>query len=161
MNLPEYQAGHVAVTYISWRSSPVRAFVLLVIIVTVLIHIEHIISHAYAPETVLVQVADVEQEQQGEETECFADIISSLGTQDNKPLRKLGSIYDYLDADSFVVAQESGFFLLETGLQEYSEDFEIRIVCYAPDFVSVSYTIINQDNQARCGLREEGRVVVC
>ena len=125
------------------------------------VHIETIIAREYAPETLLVKVDGSELESQDDRTQCFADIISNFGTQSKKPLHELKSIYEYIDSASFVVAEESGYFVLETGLNGYSKEFEIRVVCYAPDNVSVSYKIINNDSQTRCSVQKEGKAIIC
>lgn len=125
-----------------------------------LLHIEIIIKkEAYAPENVLIQVYTSEGKIE-ENADCYADIISSQVNTKKKPLKKLENIYDFISLRTFIVSQDKGFYLLETGFADYQEDFEIRIVCYSEGLKGVSYTIINNTN-TNCEIKDNGKFLVC
>ncbi len=131
-----------------------------VIVAGMLVHIEIGFGLTYAPESVLVRMQKT-QGILGEQSQCFADIISDTVNEKKKPLKLLDSLYDYINLTSFYVSTDKGFFLLETGLVEYQDIFEIRIVCYTSNLDGVAYTIINNANQKGCDIKNSGKIVVC
>ena len=130
------------------------------IIALMLIHIEFILNKKYAPETILVRVTnDAGIPEIGDS--CFADIISEQVNVEKKPMKELDSLYDFVDAKQFHTDQgDKGYYLLESGFDNYSGEYEIRVVCYSPGFKGVSYSIINSSNQ-NCEFFEGGGFVVC
>lgn len=126
-----------------------------------LVHIELGMATQYAPESVLIQLDEEIDDTVMESSQCYADIISEQVSVTKKPLRKLESIYEYIDSASFSTTNGRGFYLLETTLKEYSGLFEIRIVCYTPDFSGVSYTVVNNTSQTRCSIKDNGKIIVC
>lgn len=130
------------------------------VVIAVLVHIEMQIATRYAPEAVLVRVYDAKGHLEVA-AQCYGDISSAESNVKKKPLRALLSIYDFLNPSSFLANTESGFHLLETGLENYQGIFEIRIVCYSENLRGVSYTIVNNENQKNCRLDGSGRILVC
>ena len=135
-------------------------YIIIAIIITFMfLHIEIIINAKYAPENVLIQVNNPQGEAE-ENAECYADIISFQVNTQKKPLKELESIYDFIAARTFKVSQERGFHLLETGFNNYQEEFEVRIVCYSQGLSGVSYTIINNSNM-NCEIKDNGKLLLC
>jgi len=124
-----------------------------------IIHIEIGFNAQYAPARALVQVYDEGVPE--ENAECFADIISDEINVEKQPLRTLESVYEVIDSASFFTPTDLGFYLLETGFTDFEGDFEIRIVCYTPEFRGVSYTIIDGSDKNDCSIQDDGRVVIC
>lgn len=111
------------------------------------------------PETVLIGV-ETPSGNPEENAECFADIISLDINLENKPLQNLESIYDFVDSSTYFASQDKGFYLLETGFENYQGEFEVKIVCYSPGFSGVSYTIVT-DKDNTCEIKEDGKFLVC
>lgn len=149
---------------INWKAvvTPplIRLLVGLTLVITIVVHVEVLVAAHYAPEAVLVQIYKTKGLLEGQAT-CYADIITPDSTIRKKPLQALENLYDYLDPRNFFVSLEKGFHVLETGLQNYAGTYEIRIVCYSENFEGVSYTIINNANQAECDVKDEGKILVC
>jgi len=112
-----------------------------------------------APESVLVRVFDRGVIQ--EDAVCYGDVFAPEQVVSKKELRALASIYDFLDSASFYTNVEKGFYMLDTGLKEYTGKFEIRIVCYTSGMRGVSYTIVDNEHRNECDIREDGKVIVC
>ena len=136
-------------------------FIILGILALMIIHIELILSKNYAPETVLVKVNTPEGLPENNAT-CFGDISSEQINIEKKPLKKLESIYDFINPDIYysISFEGGGYYLLETGFENYGENFEIRIICYSPNFSGISYTIINNTN-TNCEVKNDGKLLVC
>jgi len=130
-----------------------------ILLLLILLHIEFILGEEFAPENILIRVEDPNGEPE-ENAECFADIFSDQINAENKPLRNLESLYDFIDPASFYSPEEKGFYLLETDFNNYKGEFNIQIVCYSPGFSGVSYTIINDTNN-NCEIKKDGKLVVC
>ena len=131
------------------------------ILILMIIHIELILSKDYAPESVLIQVYNPEGLPEGNAS-CFADLISQQLNFENIPLKKLESIYDFIDPKIYysVSFEGGGYYLLETDFKNYDGEFEIKIVCYSPGFSGVSYTIINNTN-TNCEFIQGGKLLIC
>jgi len=130
------------------------ALVLVLFVVAVVIHSEIIITRQYAPETLLIRVGTV-----GEETSCLADITTNDTTY-QMPMRQIASIYEYLDSSIYTVTPETGYFVLETGLQNYSKDFMVQMKCNTTENVSILQRTFTKDNNS-CLDQEKGRFIVC
>jgi len=133
--------------------------IIFVIIAYMIIHVELIVNRQYAPESVLINVATKEGLPETN-AKCYADISSSQVNQENKELQELSTIYQVVDPTIFTGIIDKGYYLLETGFQQYTGKFEIRIVCYSPGFKGVSYTILNNTN-IPCEMKEGGKLVIC
>lgn len=127
-----------------------------------LLHLEVGFAQPVIPETILVQVLD-ERGRPETHAECFGDVRSSglLTYERRKPLRPLSSIYEVVDQSTFVANTELGFYALDLNLLIHVEDYEIRIVCYSPDYKGVSYTIISSEDQSACMLEHAGKLMIC
>ena len=130
-----------------------------IVTAALLVHGELLSMVRYAPETVLIQV--LEGNVSDENAVCYGDIVSEKNTITKKPLQGLASLYDFIDSRAFFVNTDRGFYLLETGFTKYKGTFEIRIVCYSQNLEGVSYTVINNENQNKCRIRDGGKLVVC
>ena len=133
--------------------------IIFVIIAYMIIHVELIVNRQYAPESVLINVATKEGLPETN-AKCYADISSSQVNQENKELQELSTIYQVVDPTIFTGTRDKGYYLLETGFQQYTGKFQIRIVCYSPGFKGVSYTILNNTN-IPCEMKEGGKLVIC
>jgi len=120
---------------------------LVALVVLILVHIEIIIARQYAPETLLIR-------------NCSADIATD-DTAYEKPMRQIASIYQYLDSSVFTVTPDSGYFLLETGLQDYTEDYRVRVRCYTQDNTLLANRLYTNARGQRCLVQEKGRLLVC
>lgn len=139
---------------------PIPILILAVVVVATLIHIEVGANLRQAPEVILVQVRDTKGFADSS-AQCFGDVFSSTLNIKKKPLKALVSLYDYLSPRSFFASTEKGFYVLETGLENYQGTFEIRVVCYPKDFSGVSYTIVNNKSQNNCVIENGGKALVC
>ena len=134
-------------------------FIILGILALMIIHIELILSRDYAPGIVLRKVNNPEGLPE-KNASCFADVISEQINIENKPLINLNTLYDFIDPKIFYSQEDKGFYLLETEFKNYYGEFEIRIVCYSPNFSGVSYTIINETN-SECEFVQGGKLLIC
>lgn len=127
-----------------------------------LLHLEIGFAQPSVPETILVQVLD-ERGHPETNAECFGDVRSDglLVYERRKPLRPLSSIYDVVDQETFVANVETGFYALDLNFITHVDDYEIRIVCYPPDYKGISYTIITSDNRSGCSLEQGGKLMIC
>ena len=128
-------------------------------VIFMLVHIEVILAQKIAPENILIQVKDSSGRPETNAT-CLGDISSEIINVENKPLEWLNSIYDFLDASTYYSPEEKGFYILNTGFSNYKGEYDIKIVCYSPNFSGVSYTIINNTNSL-CEVKENGKYLVC
>lgn len=134
--------------------------VVFITIVLMLIQIEIVIHRNYAPESLLIRVNAPKGLPQ-ENATCKADIVSNQINVNDKSLKGLNSIYDFVDANTWSYKNgDKGFYLLETNFSNYQGEFEIKIVCYSPGYSGVSYTVINNTNMP-CELRDNGKFLVC
>tara|TARA_Y100000310_G_scaffold289262_1_gene315542 strand:- start:148 stop:573 length:426 start_codon:yes stop_codon:yes gene_type:complete len=134
-------------------------FIVLVMIVLMVVHVEIVLNKDVAPELVLIQVLDpIGNPEEG--ASCRADIVSDLGEVEDKSLRNLDSIYDVMDSKLFSASETRGFYVLETELERYSGKYGINIVCISPGNLGVSYTVLNESSQ-NCEIKEGGKLVVC
>jgi len=131
----------------------------LILILYMIIHVEIIIHKKYAPESVLIKVRTAEGNPEIN-AKCHADIFSDQINEENKELKELSTIYEFIDIKKFILDDSKGHYLLETGFSQYDREFEIRIVCYSPSFKGVSYTIINNTHN-KCEIKEDGKLVIC
>jgi hypothetical protein len=131
------------------------------LMVLLVIHIEITLGKNYAPERLLIQVMD-DNGRAEVGAECFADIESDELNVEKKLLEALDSLSDIANAGIFYSdVGDKGFQVLETGFQDYGGEFEIRIVCYSPEFSGISYTIINNTNNDNCEFSSDGKVLLC
>jgi|AntRauTorcE11897_2_1112592.scaffolds.fasta_scaffold00738_2 hypothetical protein len=128
---------------------------LVALVVLILVHIEIIIARQYAPETLLIRIGNT-----AAGTNCSADIATD-DTAYEKPMRQIASIYQYLDSSVFTVTPDSGYFLLETGLQDYTEDYRVRVRCYTQDNTLLANRLYTNARGQRCLVQEKGRLLVC
>lgn len=133
---------------------------MIIVVLLMILHIELILRKEYAPETILIRVFDSLGEPDTN-SNCRADISSNQISIEDRKLKNLNSVYDFLDANTAQVADgDKGYYLLETGFEDYQDQFEVRIVCIASGNRGVSYTIINNTNK-NCELKDNGRFLVC
>jgi hypothetical protein len=130
-----------------------------VILLLMILHIEFIINQDTAPEDILIQVND-DKGKPEENAKCYSDITSSQINTEGKPLKELESLYDFIEVGTFSVSQDKGFHLLETGFNNYKDDFDIKVVCYSEGLRGVSYTIINNSN-INCEVKGNGKILIC
>ncbi|MAG07321.1 hypothetical protein CMI46_00720 [Candidatus Pacearchaeota archaeon] len=134
-----------------------KEFVLIVsflVVVFMLVHVEYILGQEYAPETVLMKFPD------GSDVNCEAEIISEQINVKEKPFRKLNSVYDFVDAETFYIMGAHEFYLLETGFDDYRGEFEVNVICFSSDFNRVNYKVINNTNRG-CEFKDDGKKYVC
>ena len=137
---------------------------LILIFIYLVIAIELKIKERLVPETVLVRVLKPDKNPETD-VDCKADIKAENILIEDKPLEKLGSVFEvlnpyYYEIVSEEVDKDKGYYLLNTTLVDYHGEFEIRIVCVSPGFTGVSYTILNNTNMP-CELQNKGRFVIC
>lgn len=114
-----------------------------------------------APESVLVRVLTPAGAPE-ENAECYGDIVVGDTVQQKKvPLRKLDSLYEVIAPAAFHASSDKGFYELETGFLGSESAYEVRVVCYAPNFDGVSYTIVDETNRSACTVATDGAVVIC
>jgi len=133
--------------------------IILVGVIFMFIHIEFEIHRTYAPENLLIRVIKGDGSSE-ENAQCFGDISSDEINIEAKKFQPLDSLYSFIDPDIFYSYQgEKGFYLLETGFNNYYGYFEIKITCYGQDFNEISY-IVNSTN-TNCEFRQNGRFLIC
>lgn len=134
--------------------------IILVFMILMLVHIELNLNKNYAPENILLRVVNANN-RPDLGASCLADISSNQINVENKELIMLMSLYDFIDPGTFYSnTGDKGYYVLETGFDKYSGDFNINIVCYSQGFSGVSYTIIN-DSSDNCEVKEGGKLLVC
>jgi len=116
-------------------------------------------SKRKAPEVVLFRVLDNDKIPIVD-ADCKADISSNRLLIEDKSLKEIENIYEYIQG-IHVEGKDSqkGFYELETELKDEKE-FEIRIVCSSPDNKHIGYTILNNTN-IPCEIKESGRILIC
>jgi hypothetical protein len=124
------------------------------VVVFMLVHVEYILSLEYAPETVLMKFPE------GSDVNCEAEIVSEQINVKEKLFRKLDSVYDFIDAETFFIMGAHDFYLLETGFEDYRGEFEVNVVCFSSDFNRVHHTVINNSNKG-CEFKDGGTQYVC
>lgn len=129
--------------------------VLIALTAFIFVHVEILIAREYAPETLLVRVGNAT-----ETTNCSAD-VSTEDSAYEKAMNEIDSIYQYLDPSVFTVTPDSGYFLLETDLQDFSEDFQIRVRCYNSSNALITDQQYTTERRNRCLVQEKGRLLVC
>ena len=138
----------------------ILAFFLVLLVIFMFIHIESSIHRNYAPESVLIKISNPNGLPE-ENANCKADITSEQVNENDKSLKNLDSIYDFIDSETLVNREgDKGYYLLETDFKDYRGEFEIKIVCYSIGFSGVSYTIINNTNMP-CELQGNGKFLIC
>ena len=130
-------------------------FVIVAVVSLVLIHSELIINREYAPEVLLIKVSSAHAG-----ISCSADITTNA-TVYTVPMREIASIYEYLDSSVFTVSSESGYFLLETDLQDYYKNFAIHLRCFGINNIQLTERVITSGSDHRCLVQEKGRLLVC
>ena len=125
--------------------------VILGIIIFVIIFSEVQHNTKPVPKTIFIRVLDDEEPVLG--AFCKADIISEKFIVEDKPLKEVESLFDYLPPNALYGFREKGYYKLETGLSKKDKIFEIKIVCINPGATGVSYTILNNTNLP-CEIRE-------
>ena len=133
-------------------------FIFLIIVLFIFIHISIISSFSVAPKTIFVRVQNPEK-MQDISVSCKADISKEELIYDDKPLEKIDSISDYIDIKKWDIDGELSYYLLETGLDDYKGDYEIRIICIGNGGKSVGYTIITNEN-VPCEIKDK-EILVC
>lgn len=133
----------------------------LVVLVLLFLHIELTTAAVHAPESVLVRVLTPEGSPE-QNAECYGDVlVDGQAVQQKAPLTKLTSLYEVVDPAAFYASNDTGFYQLSTGLMGHEEAYEVRIVCYSPEFEGVSYTIVNEENEGACTVATNGALVIC
>lgn len=115
------------------------------IIILMLIHIEVILSRHYAPENMLMRLANPTTGLPQENASCKASISSHQVNIENKSLQELESVYDFVDSSTYDVnsLSDKGFYVLKTGFKKYTGKYEINIACTIPGYKYIVYTNIN------------------
>jgi len=140
-----------------WLSRASLLSVLSIVVVALLVaHTEVIISRAYAPETVLMRLPSSVSG-----GDCAAVISTNTGIEHEEPLRKLDSVYQYLDSSVFTVTPETGYSLLETGLQNYTKDYLIVIKCQTRGGDADIVREFSSNDPHSCFVQQKGRFLVC
>ncbi len=136
--------------------------IVFLLITLMLIQIEWSLNKKYAPESVLVRVLGVDKQPE-QNASCNADIISNQINVNDKSLKGLESIYDYVEASIWNYQKgDKGFYLLETGFLNYDGDYEIKVVCISQGNRGVSYTVVDSKNKtSSCEFKDNGRFLVC
>jgi|SRR3989344_92986 len=111
-----------------------------------------------APETILIKVLKSDGKTPEINATCKADIIARKGSIEDKPLMKIESLYDYVDINKITILDNKGYYKLDTGLNDYRGNFEIKIVCISSGNAGVSYTILNNTNLP-CEIKEKGFLI--
>lgn len=129
-----------------------------VIVLIILLHIEFLVNtRDVAPETVLVHVKTPNGTPDVNAV-CKADVISEKKTNEDIPLERLNSLYDYVWGEYWDVPEDKGFYKLETGLPKNVKDYEIKIVCSGNNYKTIGYTIINKTNMP-CEVMDNGFLI--
>ena len=117
-------------------------------------------SKRNAPEVVLFRVLDNDKIPIVD-ADCKADISSNKLLIEDKSLKEIENIYEYIQG-IHVEGKDSqkGFYELETELNGNEKEFEIRIVCISQGNKDVGYTILNNTNLP-CEIKEGGRILIC
>lgn len=138
-----------------WTQHHNRLVVFLVfgLLFSALIHIEFIMAREYAPEAVLFFAPQA--------SACSATISTSANKTETKQLSQLESIYDYLDAAAFTTPREAGYFLLETGLDNYYEQYEMTTQCTNSAGVTVLAVTYGSQNPLGCSHFNRRTLIIC
>src|SRR3989344_7542779 len=116
-------------------------------------------SKRKAPEVVLFRVLDNDKIPIVD-ADCKADISSTRLLIEDKSLKEIENIYEYIQGIHVSGENpEKGFYELETGLKGNEKEYEIRIVCISPANKDIGYTIINNTN-IPCEIKESGRILI-
>jgi|SRR3989344_4812404 len=117
-------------------------------------------SKRNAPEVILFRVLD-ENKIPIADADCKADISSNRLLIEDKSLKEIENIYDYIKGIHVSgTSPEKGFYELETNFTENEKEFEIKIVCISPGNKNVGYTILNNTN-IPCEIKENGKILIC
>ena len=114
------------------------------------------------PSKVLIQVLDSDKNPILNAS-CKADITTENEVIEDKLLKEIENIRDVLPAISLpnqIKDSEKGFYQLDTGIEEYKGNFEIKIVCISPQAKEVGYVVLNNTN-IPCEVKDKGKVVIC
>jgi len=130
---------------------------LLLLVLILFIFIEAVINTNYAPETIFIK----NQIPNTVLSECHAEIFSSQVNESYKSLEKLSSLYEYLDPDFFIVANDENYFALNTGLLNYTQNYEINIFCGDGNNFTLMYTASKNDVLEWCIVQNKGRIKIC